>query len=66
MNSLPAWWTSFGHPDFRKQKFFLLGLTFCILSVGQIFDYHGFVTLGCKDEAVEYLEFVKIHFYANT
>ena len=22
MNSLPAWWSFFGHPDFRKQTFF--------------------------------------------
>jgi hypothetical protein len=26
MDSLPAWWIFFGHPDFRKQTFFLLGL----------------------------------------
>ena len=28
MDSLPAWWIFFGHPDFRKQTFFLLGLTY--------------------------------------
>ena len=36
MNSLPAWWTFFGHPDFRKQTFHFAWPEICVSHVSHV------------------------------